>query len=47
MIADQAPVTIDAAVMVGDLSDLTTQQRADYYHQVCESRERLILGGTT
>jgi hypothetical protein len=37
MSAHQDPVTIDAAVMVGDLSDLTTQQRADYYHQVCES----------
>ena len=31
------PIAIDAAVMVGDLSDLTTEQRADYYRQVCES----------
>jgi hypothetical protein len=37
MIAHQTPVTIDAAVMVGDLSELTTEQRADYYRQVCES----------
>jgi hypothetical protein len=33
----QNPIAIDAAVMVGDLSDLTTEQRADYYRQVCES----------
>jgi len=28
---------IEQAVMTGDLSDLTTEQRADYYHRVCES----------
>jgi hypothetical protein len=31
------PGTIEAAVMVGDLSDLTTEQRSTYYQQVCES----------
>jgi hypothetical protein len=31
------PTTLDAAVMVGDLSDLTTEQRAQYYQHVCES----------
>jgi hypothetical protein len=30
----------DHAVMVGNLSDLTTEQRGQYYHQVCESLVR-------
>jgi hypothetical protein len=31
------PTTIDAAVTVGDLSDLTTEQRAQYYQSVSHS----------
>ena len=31
------PTPLDAAVMVGDLADLTTEQRAQYYQHVGES----------
>jgi hypothetical protein len=35
--SDALPETIERAVMVGDLSDLTVPQRAEYYTAVCRS----------
>jgi hypothetical protein len=35
--ADTLPPAIEQAVMTGDLSELTTVQRAEYYGTVCRS----------
>jgi hypothetical protein len=35
--SDALPEAIEQAVMVGDLADLTTEQRAEYYTAVCRS----------
>jgi hypothetical protein len=35
--SEALPEAIERAVLAGDLADLTTEQRADYYNAVCRS----------
>ena len=35
--SEALPEVIERAVMTGDLADLTTEQRAEYYTAVCRS----------